>query len=303
MAFNLREFTAEINKTGFARPSYFMMMITLPHALVTEFPEFGRSMQFRVEACALPTRILLSADQRYYGAPRRIPYGFASQDMAMTVILSEDMREREVFMRWQDLAVGNARTRRDGLGSPPVAVFDAGYYKDATDGATVTIKTYATSPLLQGGVSSSRTLVGELTEVARSVGFDPSIVTDPLGFNLFGSNSNRQIDSAYAVDLVEPFPINVAEVPLNWSEDGYARLNVIMQHRYAKEVNAFAPNPQETAGNGSIADLLRNGIQIFNRFQPAISLIRANGLGGALSSIGNQIENNVLANVRVLGRI
>lgn len=289
MAFRLNEFIAEINKTGIARPSYFMVMITLPTALTTEFPEFGRSMQFRVESASLPTRTILTHDQRYYGPIRRIPYGFASMDLTMSVILSEDMREREVFMRWQDLLVGQSRTRKDGMGKFPTAVFDAGYYEDGIAGASVELRTYATSPAMQNAAGAPRrTILGEVEEIARSLGYDPSLLTRPYGFNLFG-DQDQNIDASYTVELVEPFPTVVNEVPLSWSEDGYARLNVAIQYRYTKEVSRFAAYPRE---NGSVAGLLRTGLNTFNRFEPTIALIRREGVGGALENIGESIARN-----------
>lgn len=286
MSFKIGEFNSEIAKSGFARPAFFMMMITLPHQLISSFPEFSKSIPFRVESAALPTRIILTHDQRYYGPQRRIPYGFVSQDLHFSVILSEDMREREVFMRWQDMLVGASRTTKSG--SAKAAIFDAGYYSDAIMGASVELRAYATSPAMQGGPHGP-TLVNELTDIARAFGFDPSVATSPFGIDIGLSGSNRNIDAAYTVTLVEPFPINVQEVPLAWNDDGYGKLNVIMQYRYTVEQTNFSKNPT----NGSLSSVLRNGINIFNRFQPELAFVRQNGLGALIDTFGGQISQSL----------
>lgn len=297
--FNLTEFNAEIAKSGIARPSYFIVMITLPTQLSSAFPQFQRSIPLRIETASLPTRIVLTHDQRYYGAPRRIPYGYASQDLAFTVILSEDYREREVFLAWQDMMLGISRTYRTGQSTVPVGVFDAGYYKDAIEGASVELRMYGTSPASQSASNSPRTMFGELQDIASAVGFDTSIITSPLGFNIPGLTGTRTIDAALKINLVEPFPINVNEVPLSWADDGYARLNVIMQHRYVKEVSTVTP--EAGTGTGMIG-MLRSGINSFNQFKPIVSLIRNNGASGLVSSIGGSISSsatNALNNFRI----
>ena len=289
MPFSLKEFNAEINKSGIANPSYFAVLITLPEKLISNFPQFGKSMLLRIESASLPTRSILTHDQRYYGPIRRIPYGFTAMDLTMSIILSEDMREREVLMRWQDLMLGNARTRKDGTGSEPIGIFDAGYYEDAVQGASIELFTYATSPEGQGG--STRSLIGELGNLASAVGFDPSIVTNPLGFNL--SNTNRTVKESYSIQLVEPFPLAINEIPMSWSSGNeYARLNVVFQHRYTREKNTKENNTKDSSLE-PISDFVRNGISAFNRFRPVVSFIRSNNMSGLLDTFGGQIRPDI----------
>lgn len=297
MPFKLTDFTAEMNKGGFAKPSYFLMAINLPTALkIPDAIGAARSMQFRVESASLPTRIVLTHDQRYYGPQRRIPYGYAAQDLAFTVILSEDMREREMFMRWQDLALGQSRTTYKGAAVE--GIFDAGYYDTAVGGASVELLTYATTPEGQAKSSTPASIFGEIRNIASAVGFDTTQITHPLGFNIFGNLQDQPVNHSVKITLIEPYPINVNEVPLSWSDDGYARLNVIMQHRYITEETRYA---SESAGGNDIAGLLRSGVNAFNRFKPIISLIRENGVGGALNSFTSQIRTNALNNITSLG--
>lgn len=290
MPFHLRNFTSEINKSGIARPSYFMMMITLPKQLLAEFPGIGRAMQFRVESASLPTRIVHTHEQRYYGPMRRLPYGYTSQDLVFTVIMSEDYREREVFMRWQDLVLGDSRTRKDGAGSAPTAIFDTGYYKDAVMGASVELRAYSTTPGAQGA-GTERSFLGEARNIANAVGIDTSDIDHPFGLDIFGIGyEDRYIDSAYSIKLIEPFPINVNEVPLNWSDDGYGRLNIIMQYRYTNETCSYAAFPWEN-NLGSFGGIVRSGINAFNRFRPAVAILREEGVGGIVDTYGGEIRS------------
>ncbi len=288
--FNLTGFISNMHDTGIARPAYFMVMITPPDELRKDkIATIDRSLMLRIESASLPTRNILTHDQRYYGPIRKIPYGYLSQDLTITVILSEDMREREFFMRWQDSILGASRTM--GIGKQPIvtqAPFDVGYYDTGTKGAAVEIMTYGTSPSVRGAQNNSRSLFGEIQGIAQAVGFDPSMITSPLGLNVFGGaiRQDRNIDYAYRATLIEPFPLNIAEVPLSWADDGYARLTIQFSYRYFQEEHAVFP---DESPKGSLANLVRGGINSLNRFAPVFSLIKGKGLGGAVTAVGTQI--------------
>ena len=287
--FNLKNFVANMHETGFAKPAYFMVIITPPTALrMDNTASIPRTLSLRIESASLPTRNVLTHDQRYYGPTRKIPYGYLSQDLSLTVILSEDMREREFFMRWQDSVLGPSRTM--GVGGQPVvqhAPFDVGYYDTGTKGASIEIHTYGTSPSIQSVRSSPRSLFGELSGIAQAVGYDTSILTNnPFGLDIFGSQQARELDFAYRVSLKEPFPLNIADVPLSWGDDSYGKLTIQFSYRYFEEEHVKFPDARP---DGSISNMLRGGISTLNRFAPAFSLIKSQGLGGAFSATGSQL--------------
>jgi len=286
--FNLKNFVANMHETGFAKPAYFMVIITPPNALRTDnTTSIPRTLSLRIESASLPTRNVLTHDQRYYGPTRKIPYAYLSQDLTLTVILSEDMREREFFMRWQDSILGPSRTM--GRGGQPVArhaPFDVGYYDTGTKGASIEIHTYCTSPSMQSARSSPRSLFGELSGIAQAVGFDTTAITNPFGLNIFGTQQEREIDFAYRVTLLEPFPLNIADVPLSWADDGYGKLTIQFTYRYFQEEHVKFPDARPDA---SISNVIRGGINTLNRFAPAFSLIRGQGLNGAFSATGSQL--------------
>ena len=303
MAFNLTEFSAELGSKGFARPSYFAVMITLPTALAGRFGVTG--LPLRIESASFPSRGLLTADQRYYGPTRRIPYGYAVQDLSLNIILSEDMVEREIFSAWQDLVIGKSRTTREST-----AIFDAGYYKTGVDGASVELMSYATSPLSQGK-GNAPTIFTQTRKILSDVGIDTSKITNPRGFDLpkvlsknkalsevLNLGQDRNIDSVYTVKLIEPFPNNVADLPLNWSADGYSSMTVTMQYRYFTEDNLYSDDAN--FGQGPSFSGVLNGLGRFTKsFRPFLSTIQSKyvDVNSKFTSLASQ-SKDVLKNFR-----
>lgn len=121
MAFNINEITATINKSGVARADFFDVIFSgIPTSL-----GINRELSLRAESVTLPQRSVQPLDYKDYGVPFKIG-GLANYvEIDMTFLLSEDLREREFFMKWQDLIVGNHRTRNQlSRGSQ----FDIGYF-------------------------------------------------------------------------------------------------------------------------------------------------------------------------------
>jgi hypothetical protein len=138
MAFNVAEFNADIAKSSIAHTSHFEGWILAGPGSYS--PRSGipgnvlrgsgldNGMRFRIESLNMPGRTLTTLDQNYHGPVRSMPYRFTQQPVTLTIILSKDMREREVFMRWQDFFVGNSRNNinQQAITSP----FDTRYYQD-----------------------------------------------------------------------------------------------------------------------------------------------------------------------------
>lgn len=271
MPFNVTQFNAEMGRAGFARPAYFMMMITLPTALNGKYDT--TALPLRIHTASLPGRDLLAADQRYYGPVRKIPYGYQVQQMNFQVILSEDYREREIFSAWQDLMVGSSRTNK----SVSTAMFDAGYYKTGTDGASVEVHAYATSPKLQSKTNQGPNIITQARKAITAIGYDPSKLISkvptipglPSLSSVISSREQMPIESACTVQLIEPYPINIADMPLSWGDDTYASLNVTMQYRYFTEKNYYTDISASNSGLNSAQGL-------FARFKPILSTIQSN---------------------------
>jgi hypothetical protein len=223
----------------------------------------------------------------------------------MNIILSEDMVEREIFSAWQDLLIGKSRTTRDLF-----AVFDAGYYKTGTDGASVELMSYATSPLRQGKANSP-TILTQTRKILSDIGIDSSKFTNPRGFDLpkilskneqisqiFNLGQDRSIDSVYTVKLIEPFPINISDLPLAWADgDSYSRMVVSMQYRYYTEKNLYSEDANFTSNKTS--GLLNNIGRFTNAFRPFLSAVQGKyvDVNSAFTAVASQ-SKDLLKNFR-----
>ena len=149
MAFNVSDFNADIAKSSIAQTSHFEGWIlggpgsysagTGISPNVLRSAGLSDGMRFRIESLNMPGRTLTTLDQNYHGPTRAIPYRYSQQPVSLSIILSKDMREREVFMRWQDFFVGNARNNVNQ--QSVFAPFDTRYYHDGV--GTIKILQYS----------------------------------------------------------------------------------------------------------------------------------------------------------------
>jgi len=102
MTFNPQNLIASLNKSGIAKNSHFEVQITG----VGE-SDMERDMMARVSQASLPGRTISTAEYKIYGPIQKIPYGATYTDASFSVILSEDMREKEYFEKWHERIVGS----------------------------------------------------------------------------------------------------------------------------------------------------------------------------------------------------
>jgi hypothetical protein len=196
MPFNISNFNAEIAQSGIASPSFFeARILSAPSVLA---PMMRSGMAYRIESVNIPGRTLTTLDQNYHGPVRRIPYRFTHQPVTFSVILSRDMREREAFMKWQDFFVGHYRTAQAGLSRSP---FDTQYYNEG---------------------------IGEIELVQFSYPI-PSV-----GKGKSTQEQAKYVES-YSIMLHEAYPVNINDIQMSWGDDGYAKMQVEIQYRYATE--------------------------------------------------------------------
>jgi hypothetical protein len=154
MAFNISDFNADIAKSSIAHTSHFEGWIlggpgsynpgAGVAANVLRNSGLTDGMRFRIESLNMPGRTLTTLDQNYHGPTRAIPYRFSQQPVSMSIILSKDMREREVFMRWQDFFMGNSR---NNINQQAVfAPFDTRYYHDGIGTIKILQYSYTNGP-------------------------------------------------------------------------------------------------------------------------------------------------------------
>ena len=291
-AFNLDSFAAELGRNGIAKPYLFSVIITPP----TDLGIDASPMMLRIESVSIPSRSLMTIDQRYYGPTRKIPYMVGDYpEINLEVILSEDMREREFFMRWQDMFFSGGQRYNQGtrIGKQR-SNYDATYYDECI--GQIDILQYAESPQFQGA-QSKQGLLQTIIGTAQAIGINTSAITNPFGISLGSSGANRNVKHCYKIQLMEAYPIRINDVNMSWESSGFAKLGVTIQFRDLFEENNIQKT--STAGAG-LAGLVRNGINAMNRFRPALSLVSKQGLGGALKSGVQSTSSSALGGTRGL---
>ena len=132
MAFDIDSFTAEMHSVGFARSSNFEVEISgnILSNISGPGTEFGlsSSLLLRINSATFPGRGVMDITYKDYGAPYKIGGQLNYVPIDIQIICSPDLREREFFMRWQDLIGG--LHRNPGLNTNiRHSEFDIGYYK------------------------------------------------------------------------------------------------------------------------------------------------------------------------------
>jgi len=103
MPFNINNLVSSINKSGIAKSSHFEVQITGAGSSSLE-----QDMMARIDTVELPGRSLMTAEHKFnnYGPLNKVPYGGQTYtDLTISIILSEDMREKEYFEIWQNKIV------------------------------------------------------------------------------------------------------------------------------------------------------------------------------------------------------
>jgi hypothetical protein len=191
-------------------------------------------MRFRIESINLPGRTMQTLDQNYYGPARRIPYRFTNQPVTMSVILSKDMREREVFMRWQDYFMGHYRTNVNRSNIP--GMFDGKYYNDGI--GTIAIlqmsQPIGTDLMTLARIGSQviPKFVNPNTRSGRNISAGSQIAANVLRFF-----DQPTFEIQNEITLVEAYPVSVNDIQMSWGDEGYAKMQVEINYRYTLEEN------------------------------------------------------------------
>ena len=120
MAFDINAFKAQLDIGGTIKTSNFEVLISHPKLQIPP------DLRFRCSEVDLPGRSISSIDHKVVGYSEKLAYESTFSDLSLGIILSEDMFEKELFEKWQDLAVGNYRTQNNYSNT----MFDLGYYDD-----------------------------------------------------------------------------------------------------------------------------------------------------------------------------
>jgi hypothetical protein len=88
-----------------ARPNLFTCYLDGSSVFESEIPNFS----FRCEKAEFPGRTIATTDDTFSGPTLKLPYDMTYNDITLSIICSEDMKERRFFERWMDLIVKPAR--------------------------------------------------------------------------------------------------------------------------------------------------------------------------------------------------
>ena len=242
MPFSISNFNSNIARTGIASPSFFeARILKAPRASAAMMSE---GMAFRIESVNFPGRTLTTLDQNYHGPVRKIPYRFTHQPVTFSVILSRDMREREAFMKWQDFFVGHYRTTEGGMPTHP---FDTHYYDDGIGEIEIVQYSYPISTTENDikpknnknyDALDPATLSQRIDELPQRGDIRTKNSISSVG-SRSKSNPNKKPQGkfvpSYVLTLREAYPSSINDIQMMWSDDGYAKMQVEIQYRYASE--------------------------------------------------------------------
>jgi len=98
---NINEMMENIRRDSIAYSNRFEVEIQPPLIIGGLNPSMSRSLTLRCNSVSVPGRSLTTQNYRFYGPQRQMPYEpLYSGDLALTYILSSDLRERAFFENW-----------------------------------------------------------------------------------------------------------------------------------------------------------------------------------------------------------
>ena len=205
MAFNPQEFISDINSTnGVALSSDFRVRITPPDIMIDE--GLARNLEFRIDSIEFPGRNVNEINYSLYGPPQKIGGILNYVPVNFSVIMSPDMRERDFFLKWQDLIGGNHRTNSRGKGTPGGSELPAGSVNEDD------MKTQFNIGFYKDYISEQGVTIEQLKVMGKDDAAKPIVV--------------------YSLTLRECYPTTVSTQAMSWGTSDVAKVNIGMQYRY-----------------------------------------------------------------------
>ena len=208
---SLNEFKANLEKFGTVRQSRFE--VTIPGI-------YSRDLKFRCESVNIPGIQILTKDFNLYGGQPivKIPNGRSNEEIQMTFLAMQDMRDRYFFEEWihkiSDFETNNVA-----------------YYNDVAK--TIWITIYNERQL---GLANSAVLSFEEIEVNKT----------PTGQFLPGINLTPVTDAVYTAQLVKAIPTRIEMMQVSWADvDTLLKYSVSFSYESLK-IQSYANRSGET---------------------------------------------------------
>ena len=101
---NINALVENITSTGLAYSNRYEVLINYPKIYPNQSPYDAQRLAIRCDAVTVPGRSFSTTPYRFYGPARNMPYEpIYSGELNLSVILSEDLRERAFFETWMDM--------------------------------------------------------------------------------------------------------------------------------------------------------------------------------------------------------
>lgn len=135
----LSSFTSDL-----ARPSKFDVLIKLPPKVASTISTEALSM--RCEMSNMPGRTIETSDLRIYGPSEKFPHRSSYDDITMSFIVSDSMKEKKAFDNWLELinpsATWNMEYKKNYVSDIVISQYDV------TDNVSYSVKLIDAFPLL-----------------------------------------------------------------------------------------------------------------------------------------------------------
>jgi hypothetical protein len=98
---NINQLVQEIQSSGLAYNNRYEVVVYTPRFMGASRINLMKSMSLRCDSVTIPGRGFSTTPFRFYGPARNMPYEqIYSGEVSMSVMLSEDLRERKFFEEW-----------------------------------------------------------------------------------------------------------------------------------------------------------------------------------------------------------
>jgi hypothetical protein len=265
--FSVNRMVASIDKSGIALTNHFEVFV---HG-----PTSGDDMKLRIDSIDIPGRSFAPIDHKFtnMGPVNRIPGQQFYSDVTATIILSEDMREKDYFEAWQEKMV------------------NTGAYETGTDA-----KTDAANDAAQTEAEENLT---EYTPITSPYNFNyaNSPFTHRYFDNYIGTVAIRQYgpngDLRSVHTLREAYPISIAPISMNWGTEEVARMQVTFAYRNYKAV--FNKADQPGMGAGFFFNFGKGGLKLGGRIPGIGNISYAKGAGftGSAAPLQKKIFSSI----------